>query len=724
MIILLAALCLPGAVAGAIDVSNETELIAAVETINGSESGEFVINLKANIETNASMDFKSGATKTILGNGHTIKYTGGYTFINLSKGFLYLGDSNDENNTLHIQGRGKTATPGDSESCIQVMPIPGKLDNPVLYMYDGVTISDYYTDNSYGGAVRVFTDDNNQNASATFNMYGGIIQNCGFNSGSNQNGGGVAVCQNGIFNMSGGTITGCSANYGGGVCMTLYSTTKPYLVNMPKFTMTGGKIVGNTAHQGGGICVFNGTFYLEGGTISGNRSGSFGGGVIIYGNYYGHYTYSGAIEIKSGEIINNHSTSFGGGIASIYNGSVTMNGGVLCNNRSTRRGDDLAAIYYGENVQLSSALDMNVEYEMFNAEERTWSPTCFTIDGWYVDGDNNDTATARWNYRQAFENVSGTNTRIGDVVHIPSYEVNNLYIKAAFTGYYEIQIEKTWDDQNNILGKRPDSLMFTLIDRSTNKPVKRGIWNETDGKWEESTEDATITLGKADVDPKNPNIWRKTIAPLLLADYTDSSKYLLQEELYTDHYVRKEGDPKIEFIPYEEGSADTGPGFFRATSTSSVIIPVDIRITWDDRDNVDGLRPKRVMIKMMDLSGNLLKQANGEDAVFTITEEDNWLKRIYMLPFDTTKVRVVEETVEGYSQETEADIVITKDGYRIERKNRHIPEKEEPTPVPVETVPDTGENDHLLMWTIMGCVSGLALIYMGLVNRRKSLRRH
>ena len=197
-------------------VNNENEMKNAVGLINTYDEGEFIIVLNDDIEMSTTIDFSSAATKTILGNDKTLslgkqKESQGSSddykdsFIVLWNGRLNLGDESGSGLTIR-QKHGITG--GDSSSCIQVIANNkgGTTNNPVLNMYEGVTIDSWTVNNSYGAAVRLHSHQFDKELTSTFNMYGGTIKNCGYtyDYGSNRIGGGVAVMYNGEFYMYGG----------------------------------------------------------------------------------------------------------------------------------------------------------------------------------------------------------------------------------------------------------------------------------------------------------------------------------------------------------------------------------------------------------------------------------------------------------------------------------------------------------------------------------------
>lgn len=298
----------------------------AVADINGKTSGDYVIKLTHDIESNGA-SFSSDRTITILGNGHTITLGEGETHFGVSGGTQLNLGATDGSDRLTIKG--------GSEQNEQNNDTPGLLYvMGTCNMYAGVTLADREGSNYYGGGVTV--------EGGMFHMYGGTIRNCGIKGGSVCYGGGVGVV-GGKFIMDDGEITGCYA--------IAPSTFQSY---------------------GGGVFVaYGSSFTMNGGTISGNRA-DVGGGVMLSGN-------SDVMKINGGAITGNKAAICGGGLAATGNsGAVIVNGTKLCNNVA----DGAASDVYLANTpaQLSSAGNMD---ELYLGEPD--DVTNKKIDGWYVD---------------------------------------------------------------------------------------------------------------------------------------------------------------------------------------------------------------------------------------------------------------------------------------------------------------------------------------------------
>lgn len=177
-----------------IPVKSGDEFRQAVQTVNTAVDNEYIIELTDDIVT-GGVTFRSPShvSVRIVGNEHTLTLKKD-SLISLMRGAqLNLGVA-DGSDTLKISGGG--------ERCND---LPGMLYIQDRYstcnMYPGVTIADRIGNNYFGGGVTV--------RGGTFHMYGGIIEKCGIDGGSNCSGGGVAVINGGLFTMDGGEIRNC-----------------------------------------------------------------------------------------------------------------------------------------------------------------------------------------------------------------------------------------------------------------------------------------------------------------------------------------------------------------------------------------------------------------------------------------------------------------------------------------------------------------------------------
>lgn len=447
------------------EVGNSDEFNDAVAAINGKTSGDYVIKLTHDIESNGA-SFSSDCTTTILGNGHTITFPHREASLSVQEGSRLNLGSTDGRDVLTIKGGSEQNS--DAPGLLDIM---GTCD-----MYAGVTLTGREGNNYYGGGVTVY--------GGTFHMHGGAIENCGLKDGSLCYGGGVGVVRGGSFVMDNGEIKNCYADsdfalggipqaLGGGVCVTGGSS----------FVMNGGSISNNRATgEGGGVAVvasyservdgslaIKSYVELNGGTIDGNTAGDgagvfmsagYGartvglwdgtssaaaaekqglhiGGVSITGNKAGEQGCSGggvlvfdagklATVSIDGATISGNSAAQGGGLAAYASSdmdAITVTNTVLCNNTAFTSGADVCTAR--TKVSLSSARDMGENYLGAPDDVRG-----SRIDGWYVDNEGSRYASQQAGEHQAF----GDRASIGasDSVSLIAAS-NNRLVKVSFT---------------------------------------------------------------------------------------------------------------------------------------------------------------------------------------------------------------------------------------------------------------------------------------------------
>ena len=205
-----------------------------------------------------------------------------------------------------------------------------------------VGVDAWGTFNMYGGTITGNTTTGvvvgGNTFGGTFNMYGGTITG---------NTTGVVVGNDkskGTFNMSGGKITGNTMgvvvgkvetkdksegtfNMSGGEISD--NTGGGAKITKGTFTMSDGEISGNSADKGGGVYVGSyGTFIMSDGKISGNKANN-GGGVYVWGDS----THEPKFTMSGGEISGNEAV-YGGGVYVGSYGTFTMSGGEITGNNT------------------------------------------------------------------------------------------------------------------------------------------------------------------------------------------------------------------------------------------------------------------------------------------------------------------------------------------------------------------------------------------------------
>lgn len=339
------------------DITTEVDLRGKVSAM--ADGDNVTVRLQNDVTINGDLKVSTG-TLTILGQGHTITFSGGSMAI-AGPGIVNLGTKGGEGtpeNELILTSKDSTRA---------VINMGG---SAALNMYHGVTIKDSIAGGQAGG-VQLIGDK------TVFNMYGGVIDNCvNFASVA----GGVYIDGGALFNMYDGVIRNCSGWQGGAVTV---SGAAPifggYISGSSGFHMYGGTI--RDCHDnwlgGGAVCADTAepvSFIMDGGTITGcsGDGNGYGGAVFIFTTHK-----DAVIEINKGEISRN-SGAYGGGVF-VYGGTVKIADGVaLHNNTATEEGDDL----YNERGSITlGKLPAGLKLAACGCD----------IDGWY-----HDKKDARW----------------------------------------------------------------------------------------------------------------------------------------------------------------------------------------------------------------------------------------------------------------------------------------------------------------------------------------
>lgn len=437
----------------------------AVADINGKTSGDYVIKLTHDIESEASVS--GPCPVTILGCGHTLTI-GTNGSLQVEKGSQLSLGAADGSDTLTIKGSGE-----------QSIDAPGLLyvDGGSCDMYAGVTLTDRKGNNYFGGGVTVF--------GGTFHMHGGAIENCGIEGGSVCYGGGVGVAYGGTFVMDDGKITDC---YAKSKYVDYYDPTRcicavgggVFVSGGSSFTMNGGSISGNVAtNMGGGVAliasyeeVVSGSGNLKsrvdllGGAIDGNEAHD-GAGVLASAYFYAYANalaadppsmgtaekqglclggvklsnnradaskgYGGGAYVvstradMSGARISGNSASKGAGVAVSLYADVDASGGIIANNAASLAGSDV----YSEKSKVSLCPARGMGENYLGAPDDVRGSR---IDGWYVDNEGSRYASQQAGERQAFDRYDSIGA--GDSVSLIAAGSGSL---SEFHAKYEFQ---------------------------------------------------------------------------------------------------------------------------------------------------------------------------------------------------------------------------------------------------------------------------------------------
>ncbi|MDO5048251.1 MAG: Cna B-type domain-containing protein [Actinomycetaceae bacterium] len=322
------------------------------------------------------------------------------------------------------------------------------------------------------------------------------------------------------------------------------------------------------------------------------------------------------------------------------------------------------------------------------------------------------------------------------------YNVTNTHTPETMT----ISGEKTWDDNNDQDGKRPEQITINVL-ADGKKVASEVVKADADGKWAWSftdlpkykdgqeikytiTEDAvdyytpeydgynftnTHTPGKTSVqvikawdDANNQDGVRPgSVEITLVADgeVTDKTLTLNEKNNWTSTFTELDeykAGKKIVYTVKElkldngyksEITGDATKGFVVKNSRTPETTAVEGVKTWEDKDNKSGKRPESITINLL---------ANGKEIQeVKVTAKDDWKWTFTDLPkFENGKeitYTITEDKVKGYTTKV--------DGYNV--TNTIIPEK--------PALPKTGAST--------GLFTGLAAALLGVGGLLVALRR-
>ena len=287
----------------------------------------------------------------------------------------------------------------------------------------------------------------------------------------------------------------------------------------------------------------------------------------------------------------------------------------------------------------------------------------------------------------------------GEVTHAGQYEIGKVeevepgVFKITNTGKTDepapkttnINITKVWDDWNNIEGKRPEEIQFTLY---ANGEMVEGI-------------DPVVLTREADQVVENQ--WRREAAFTNLPKYDADGKeieYTIKEEAIkfyvveifqtSDGFVVKNTSrPWIPELPRTPGKY----GKLTVTKTVSGAAEKDkafsftVKITW----------------------------ANGE-----VTQSDFKIKanESYTTDYipEDADVEIIENDANGYTVTYKVDDVLTSK-FKVVGSNEHKAVVNNYKDEPKKPTPPTGDDNNMLLWAVIAAAA--ALLAVGVIKIRK-----
>ena len=276
-----------------------------------------------------------------------------------------------------------------------------------------------------------------------------------------------------------------------------------------------------------------------------------------------------------------------------------------------------------------------------------------------------NTAVAEPNvYTWSEELPDGYTVTVSDPDEMGITTLTNTHTPATI----EASVEKTWDDNEDQDGKRPEKLFVTLMRRIREQAVAMSLEDADDADTNPAEEVKTVELTAA-------NGWKASVSDL--PKYSDG-------QMYEYFWTEKEGNIPDGYeltneVTYDILSPGEGVTGFITTLTNShkpQKINATVKKVWDDNDNQDGKRPTELVVTLK----RTAKDATADDTAVTVetvtlNEANNWSETVTDLPKYTDGIEneyfwEEENVPEGYE--------LTKnvtEGIITTLTNTHVPEK-------------------------------------------------
>ena len=261
------------------------------------------------------------------------------------------------------------------------------------------------------------------------------------------------------------------------------------------------------------------------------------------------------------------------------------------------------------------------------SEENRWSATLDNLDE-YTDGTLNE-------YTWSEELPNGYTVTVSDPDEMGITTLTNTHTPAMI----EASVKKTWDDNDDQDGKRPEKLFVTLMRRIREQAVPMSLDDADDADTNPAEEVKTVELTAA-------NDWKASEPNL--PKYKDG-------QMYEYFWTEKEGNIPDGYkltneVTYNILSPGEGVTGFITTLTNTHTpqkINAVVKKVWDDNNNQDGKRAHELTVELM---------RNGTKVAGTVTlnEENGWTGTVENLDKYTGGVKnvytwVEKDLPEGYS---------------------------------------------------------------------------
>ena len=265
---------------------------------------------------------------------------------------------------------------------------------------------------------------------------------------------------------------------------------------------------------------------------------------------------------------------------------------------------------------------------------------------------------------------------------VNGYNITNTYIKPA-PETINISGTKTWEDEDDKYGERPESITVNLM---------------ADGV---KVDSKTVSSG---------DNWAYSFEEVLKYNAEDKEiVYTVSEEVVENYETKVNG--------------------YNITNTYIKPAPETINIsgmkTWEDEDDKYGERPESITV-------NLMADGVKVDSK-TVSSEDNWTYSFEnMLKYNAEDKEIVytvsEEVVKNYETKINGynitntyikPVTDTEDSSEDQNQTWEDDEHEEiQESIQKELAPETGDSGMIYLWLAMAIISGSMLIILGVTKKR------
>ena len=243
-----------------------------------------------------------------------------------------------------------------------------------------------------------------------------------------------------------------------------------------------------------------------------------------------------------------------------------------------------------------------------------------------------------------------------------------------------IVVKKTWEDEKNQDGVRPDSLRITLLaDGAPYEAYTLTPDDDTELEGEHSWAHVFLDL------PRYKD--GKEIVYSVVEESIDNYTAVIREWTYEELGLAPDDHVIHDIVP---GVEDEIGAMFIEIINKHVPGVRDVTVvkTWDDDHNRDGLRPESVTVNLM-ADGEAAKDAEGNPLTHEMTESEGWVYTFKAVPINKPEGKAIAYTVE----EAATDVINgdAATGYKAEYINMggeggffRIINKHEPTMIDIQ----------------------------------------